>query len=165
MVIVFKAENSGFYVRFKENPTAQDIIKNLPIEGTVKKWGDEIYFDIGIKLSSDGKTLDVDVGDVAYWPEGKSLCVFFGPTQASVGNKPVPASPVIIVGKTFAAPDELREIKEGEEISVFIVTKRDAKNEMSLYEDSRKLTQAEIDELVKKLLAERERKSLHWKAG
>lgn len=165
MVIVFKAENIGFYVRFKENPTAQDIIKKLPIEGTVKKWGDEIYFDTGVQLASDGKTLDVDVGDVAYWPEGKSLCVFFGRTQASVENKPVPASPVIIVGKTFASPDELREIKEGEKISVFIVTKRDTNKKMSPYEDSRKLTQAEIDELVKKLLAERERKSLHGKGG
>lgn len=157
MVIVFKAQNFGFYVKFKENPTAQDIIKNLPIDGIVKKWGDEIYFATEVKAASNGKTLDVNVGDVAYWPEGKSICIFFGPTQASVGEKPVPASQVVIIGKTFASPDELREIKEGEKISVFIVTKKGSEDEITPYEDNRKLTQAEIDELVKKLLVERRR--------
>jgi len=161
MVIVFKAENIGFHVQFNENPTAQDIVKNLPLEGTVKKWGDEIYFDTGIKAVSDGKTVDVNVGDVAYWPEGKSICVFFGPTQASVGDKPVPASPVVIIGKTFASSDELREIREGEEISIFIVTKRGPEDAKTPYEeDNRKLSQAEIDELVKKLLAEKRRFSV-----
>ncbi len=153
MVIVFKAQNFGFYVKFNENPTAQDIAKNLPIQGTVKKWGDEIYFDTGIKAASNDETLDVNVGDVAYWPEGKSICVFYGPTQASVGDKPVPASPVVIIGKTFASSDELREIKEDEEISVFVVSRKDSESEITLYEDSRKLTQAEIDKLVKQLLA------------
>ena len=161
MVIVFKAQNIGFYVEFNENPTARDIIEKLPLEGKVMTWGDEIYFDTGIKAVSDGKTLDVDVGDVAYWPEGQSICVFFGPTRASVGKKPVPASPVVIIGKTFASSDELREIKEGEGISVFIVSKRGPEDEKTPYEDSRKLSQTEIDELVRKLLAERD----HLKRG
>jgi hypothetical protein len=156
MIIVFKAKNIGFYVKFNESTTAQEVIKNLPMEGIVRKWGDEIYFDTGINVTADGKTTDINVGDVAYWPEGKSLCVFFGPTQASITDKPVPASPVVIVGKTFASPDELKEIKPGEEISVFVVSKKSSfTTRMNPYEDTRKLSQQEIDSLVRQLLEEK----------
>lgn len=158
MVIVFKAKNIGFYVQFNETPTAQDVIKNLPVQGIVSKWGDEIYFKTGIDAAGDAKTLDVNVGDVAYWPEGKCLCIFFGPTQASTAEKPVPASPVIIVGKTMASPDELREIHEGERISVFVFAKKEyAMAVESPYDDNRRLSQKEIDNLVRKLLAEKEK--------
>ena len=157
MVTVFKAKNAGFYVKFNDSLTAQQVVKSLPLEGTVCRWGDEIYFSVNINVPSEGKTRDVDVGDVAYWPEGKSLCVFFGPTEASISEKPVPASPVIIIGKTMASPEELREIKAGEKITVFIFVKKASfTSGINLYEDTRKLSQEEIDELVRKLLAEKE---------
>ena len=158
MVIVFKAKNIGFYVQFNETPAAHDIIKNLPIEGIVSKWGDEIYFKTGIDAAGDGKTTDINVGDVAYWSEGQCLCIFYGPTQASSGQKPVPASPVIIVGKTMASPDELREIHEGERISVFVFAKKEyAASVENPYDDNRRLSQTEIDELIRKLLVEKAR--------
>ena len=62
--------------------------------------------------------MEVVPGDIAYWPQGKCLCVFFGPTPASSDEKPVPASPVVIVGKTDASADSLRAIDGGEEIKV-----------------------------------------------
>jgi hypothetical protein len=159
MVIVFKAKNIGFYVQFNETPTANDMIKGLPVEGVVSKWGDEIYFKTGINASGDGRTTDINVGDVAYWPEGQCLCIFYGPTQASTTDKPVPASPVIIVGKTMASPDELREIHEGERISVFVFAKKEyaAAAVENPYDDNRRLSQSEIDLLVRRLLAEKEK--------
>ena len=84
----------------------------------MSRWGDEIYFDIGFKVSAEGATMDVDIGDVAYWSQGKCLCIFFGQTLASTSPKPVPASPVVIVGKTAASPESLRQIQLGEKISV-----------------------------------------------
>jgi hypothetical protein len=160
MIIVFKAQNIGFYAKFNDSLTAQEVTKNLPLEGTACKWGDEIYFNVHIKLAGQGSTLDVNVGDVAYWPEGKSICVFFGPTEASIDDKPVPASPVVIIGKTMASPEELKEVKAGEKIRVFIFSKKASfTSGINLYEDSRRLTQEEIDELVKKLLEEREQYS------
>jgi len=62
--------------------------------------------------------MEVNSGDVGYWPQGKSLCVFFGPTPASATQEPVPASPVVIVGKTDARQEDLRKIQLGEKISV-----------------------------------------------
>jgi len=111
MRVVFKTEQGDFEAGFLENATAKKILENLPIESRVKTWGDEIYFDTGIDAPSEGATLNVNVGDIAYWPEGKCLCIFFGPTAISKADKPVPASEVVIVGRTSASPDFLREIK------------------------------------------------------
>ncbi len=62
--------------------------------------------------------MELGVGDIAYWPQGRCLCVFFGPTPASRGPAPVPASPVAVVGRTGAPPEVLRSIGDGERIRV-----------------------------------------------
>jgi len=108
----------NFDIQPLTNPTAKKISESLPVESKAKTWGDEIYFDTGIKAPSEGGTTNVDIGDIAYWPEGKCLCVFFGPTPASSGDKPVPASDVVIVGKTNLDPVELRKVKSGSKIVV-----------------------------------------------
>lgn len=107
-----------FDIEFFTNPTAIKISKSLPILSKVKTWGDEIYFDTGITAPVHDTTLDVAVGDIAYWPAGKCLCIFFGPTPASSGDRPVPASEVVIVGKTSVDPAKLRKAKPGFKIIV-----------------------------------------------
>jgi hypothetical protein len=156
MLIAFKAKNMGFYVKFNDSPVAQKVLNCLPLDGIVRRRGDELYFETNIALPSDGLTSEVKVGDVAYWPEGKSLCVFFGPTQASQAEKPVPVSPVVIIGSTMATPGELREIKADEPIRVFVMGKvRDYSQGVNPYDDNKKLSQQEIDILVKQLLEEK----------
>jgi len=120
MKVTFKTESFSFEVDFNDSLAAQEIVKNLPIESTVSTWGDEIYFDIGFKASAEGATMELKAGDVAYWPQGKCLCVFFGPTPASTSPQPVPASPVVIVGRTNASREDLKTISLGEKISVLI---------------------------------------------
>ena len=106
MEVVFETGGLIFDADFNDTPASKEIIENLPLESKVRTWGDEIYFDIGINASSEGAGIDVDVGDVGYWPDGKCLCVFFGATPSSNSDKPVHASPVVIVGKTGISPDE-----------------------------------------------------------
>ncbi|MBU2044655.1 MAG: hypothetical protein KJ977_01210 [Candidatus Omnitrophica bacterium] len=118
MKAIFKTEQASFSVEFNDSLTAREIFAKLPLNSTVSTWGDEIYFDIGFKASAQGATMEVSVGDVAYWPQGKCLCVFFGPTPDSVTQEPVPASPVVIVGKASASQDQLRAIELGEKIIV-----------------------------------------------
>ena len=105
-------------VDFIDNPTADKIQEYLPIVSTVSTWGNEIYFDTGIKLPVQDATLDVNVGDVAYWPEGKCLCIFFGATPASTNAKPVPASEVVIVARSNVTPEALRLVAPGARIIV-----------------------------------------------
>jgi hypothetical protein len=119
--VFFRTENFSFAARFNDSSAALKLLEGMPITSLVSTWGDEIYFDTGIEAPAAGATLDVSPGDIAYWPDGTSLCIFFGRTPASRGtDKPAPASPVVIVGRTDAAPEDLRSIRPGEEITVSI---------------------------------------------
>ena len=62
--------------------------------------------------------LDVEVGDVAYWPPGRALCIFWGPTPASRGPEPRAASPVNVFGKVQDRPKDLRDVEDGEAIRI-----------------------------------------------
>ncbi len=91
---------------------ARSIIEKLPIESTPQEWGDEFYFRIPVKMDLDETaTTDVNVGDIGYWPPGRAMAIFFGPTPASSGEKPVPASEVNIVGRILGDAKILRKAK------------------------------------------------------
>lgn len=83
-----------------ESPTAALIWEALPIEGEGNLWGEEIYFAIPVEAELDDTARDVvERGDLGYWPQGRALCIFFGPTPMSHGDEIRPASAVNIVGK------------------------------------------------------------------
>lgn len=161
MQISFQSQNCCFLAEFNQSLTAQEIAKHLPLEAKVSRWGDEIYFETGIAAACDHATLEVNVGDIAYWPEGRCICIFFGPTPISDTEKPVPASPVVIIGKTANRPEELRKINAADPIKV-IRTEQDIYAVYDSYREhahsEKKLTQAEIDVLVQQILA-KERKT------
>lgn len=120
MKIKLTVGQSSFEASLLKNKTAKAIFASLPIEGLAKRWGDEIYFDVGLKLplEKDARQ-DVEVGDIAYWPEGPAICIFFGRTPVSKSEKPRAYSPVNIFGKIsnidIAA---LRKVKNGDRIKV-----------------------------------------------
>jgi hypothetical protein len=60
--------------------TARALWAALPIEGTVNTWGDEIYFSTGLGLDLENGVEEVNSGDIGFWPTGKAVCLFFGPT-------------------------------------------------------------------------------------
>ena len=158
MQISFQTQGACFFAEFNRGQTANEILKNLPIDSKVSRWGDEIYFETSITAACQDATSDVAVGDVAYWPEGRCICVFFGPTPASKADKPVPATPVVIIGKTATSPDELRKIQAGNSIRVMPVQEGPAApsyDKAAQFE--RKLNQSEIDVLVQQLLANKAR--------
>jgi len=91
----------------------------LPIETRPDEWGDEFYFGIPVEMPLDGTaTRTVKVGDVGYWPPGKALAIFFGPTPMSTGFDPVPASEVNIVGKITGDATLLRNAKGSRRIRI-----------------------------------------------
>jgi len=79
--------------------TASAIIKALPFESVAHRWGEEIYFDISVELELESVKEVFDVGDIAYWPPGKSLCIFFGPTPSSKGSEVRANSTISVFGK------------------------------------------------------------------
>ena len=59
----------------------------------------------------ESATTKVKVGDIGYWPPGKALAIFFGPTPMSTGPDPVPASEVNLVGRILDDPRLLKKEK------------------------------------------------------
>jgi len=102
-----------------KNPkTAEAVWKALPINGTVNRWGEEIYFTIPVKVQDEKAQEEVDIGDLGYWPPGNAFCIFFGPTPVSTGAKPRAASPVNVFGKIIGETKSLTKVRSGEKIEV-----------------------------------------------
>jgi hypothetical protein len=117
--IVIKIESVSIKIELFDEPVCENLLSILPFSSLVNTWGEEIYFEIPSELPSDNKTLDVVAGDVAYWPEGRCLCVFFGRTPLSKwSDKPVPASEVVVIGKVSEGLKSLRSVEEGERVTV-----------------------------------------------
>ena len=102
--------------------TVKAILDNLPIGVKINRWGDELYTDkIPIVAEKENAQSVVKPLDVAYWPEGNALCLFYGPTPISKSpDEILPYSPVDIVGKIVSKEDILDEIKDGSTIVINI---------------------------------------------
>ena len=104
------------------NPkTAEAIINALPLESTVNRWGEEIYFTIPVNIDEEDTQTDVESGDIAYWPSGPAFCIFFGPTPISTNEKPKAASSVNVFGRIVGDAPRLGDAKDGAEIRVELI--------------------------------------------
>lgn len=99
--------------------TTQAFLKILPVRSHIKTWGEEVYFDIPLSLALEPEArANVEVGDIGYWDVGKCMCIFWGRTPASKGDKPVAASPVNVYGKILGDATLLKAVEDGAEIIV-----------------------------------------------
>jgi len=124
MRLKFFTESTGevFAEILDKNPkTAKAILQALPIESTANRWGDEVYFETPVKMGLENSVQDVEVGDVAYWPPGRAVCIFFGPTPVSKGNRPRAYSPVNVFAKIVGDAKVFSKVKDGEKIMLFAV--------------------------------------------
>jgi len=101
-----------------ESHTADLVWAALPIEASASTWGDEIYFEIDVDAGPDDAREVVEMGDLGYWPPGRALCLFFGPTPASQGDEIRPASPVNVLGEIQGDATVLKRVGAGETVTV-----------------------------------------------
>jgi hypothetical protein len=91
--------------------TFQAILDNLPFEISITKWGDELYTEkTNIMANEENARREVDYLDVAYWPEGNALCLFYGPTPVSRDGQILAYSPVNLVGRIIPHVNEKDEL-------------------------------------------------------
>ena len=86
--------------------TVNDFIEKLPFTVDLNVWGDEIYTSKSpiTQPEENAKSL-VQLNDVAYWPTGKAICLFYGSTPIGNPGDITPASPVNVLGKIIS-PDK-----------------------------------------------------------
>ncbi|MGY5151928.1 MAG: cyclophilin-like fold protein [Candidatus Nitrosopumilus sp. bin_6a] len=86
--------------------TVHDFVEKLPFTVDLNVWGDEIYTSKSpVSQPEENAKSTVELFDVAYWPTGKAICLFYGPTPIGTPGEITPASPVNIVGK-IVSPDK-----------------------------------------------------------
>ena len=103
-------EAEGELVRFLAPRTIDTIVRKLPVEGRAALWKEEVYFEIPVKIGEEKAKPIVEVGNIAFWPMGSALCVFFGESQ--------PYSPVNILGKITKNLQLFNQVKSGATIKV-----------------------------------------------
>ena len=103
-----------------KNPsTVEAVLKALPIDSVAMTWGEEVYFSTPVSIGLENPQEVVEKGDIAYWPPGRALCIFFGPTPASRTPDEIrPASPVNVIGRVLGNPKVFRKVKDGERIRI-----------------------------------------------
>ena len=101
-----------------DTDAAEAVWNALPISAPGSTWGDEIYFRIPVAAEPEDLQEVVDFGDLAYWPPGSALCIFFGPTPASRGDEIRPASAVAVIGRITGDAAQLRQVSAGATVTV-----------------------------------------------
>jgi hypothetical protein len=93
------------------NPkTARLIFEELPIEGNVNIYFEEVYFTIPIESEYENPSGTSKCGDISYWPPGNALCVFYGDSQ--------PASDVNHIGEIIKNLEVIKEAQDGDKIII-----------------------------------------------
>ena len=98
--------------------TVRSFVDNLPFTLELNVWGDEIYTSSSpIIISEENSKSPVSLNDVAYWPTGKAICLFYGPTPNSKNDEIIPASPVNVIGKIIDPDKSILDTAEGKSAS------------------------------------------------
>ena len=88
------------------SPLTEKLLRLLPYETMGETWGKEVYFPVDLNVENLELVSEVKVGDIAYWPDGPDICLFFGPTPKSTGEAPVVASAVTVIGTFQFNPED-----------------------------------------------------------
>jgi len=104
--------------------TVQKILEALPIQARANTWGEEIYFEIPVRMGQENAVETVSVGELGYWPEGQCFCIFFGKTPITTSEDQLkPASAVNPIGR-IENPKALKKHKRGETVRITLAEQR-----------------------------------------
>ena len=110
--IVMRTRYEEFVIELNDSTTADALYLALPLEREINVWGGEMYFEVPVHDKLDNGRKVMEVGEVAFWPEGEAFCIFFGRTPASKGEAPEAYSPVTPLGKVVTNLDKLEELAD-----------------------------------------------------
>lgn len=112
--VIIKAGSVQARAELNDSATANAVWDALPISASGSTWGDEIYFSTSLHLAAEHAQETVALGDLAYWPPGEAICIFFGPTPVSRAPGEIrPASPVNVFGRVQEDVASFKQVRSG----------------------------------------------------
>ena len=108
--IIIRTRTANFEAQLDDSDISNAIWLDSPHKLDINRLGSMIYCDMPLKvvLPKEGRTDEMEVGDIAYWPGPGAFCIFFGPTPLSgEDGKPVAPYPMIKIGKVIGDCSEM----------------------------------------------------------
>lgn len=119
--IIIRTRNAEFQAELDDSDISNWIWLEAPHKLDINMLGSMIYCEMPMKvlLPKDGRTTQLEVGDVAYWPGPGAFCIFFGPTPLSgEDRKPVAPYPVIKIGRVIGDCSGLEDAGDRQRLTI-----------------------------------------------
>jgi uncharacterized protein len=121
--IMLIVDETRVIAELRDTPTAEAIVKALPVSGETQRWGGELYFPVSVSMPLEADSREsLMPGELGYWPEGDMFCIFFGATPASEGDEIRPASAVNVFGRLIGRWSPIKQIPAGKTIRVELLS-------------------------------------------